>query len=363
MFIGGRIEPGGVMPFLIDGHNVIAAIDDIDLEDPDDEAKLVVRLRSWAARERRWVIVVFDGGLPGGPSRDLSTSQVQVIFASRLHTNADRIIRGRLRRLKDPGNWTVVTSDHEILDEARRVHARVVHATDFAAWLERVPPASAKPESISAAEVDAWLEVFGDGEVASSASESAPSISPSGSPRERPSVARPAGPRRKRSKSRDVVASSPRFTQTIGQQMGVPLPPRQEDSRAPAEEKPSEISQDEVNAWLQVFQDEPESHIPPPKVRKRRTSPPVRKPPAVRKDGELTPEEVEAWLQVFGDEIVGESEQEDVSGKGKRKGGTTRSKLARLKANLPDVDEEAERSDSLSDEDLALWRRLFGEGE
>jgi len=328
MFIGGRIEPGGVMPFLIDGHNVIAAIDDIDLEDPDDEAKLVVRLRAWAARERRRVIVVFDGGLPGGPSRDLSTSQVQVIFASRLHTNADRIIRGRLRRLKDPGNWTVVTSDHEILDEARRVHARVVHATDFAAWLERVPPASAKPESISAAEVDAWLEVFGDGEVASSASESAPSISPSGSPRER-----------------------------------LPLPPRQEDSRAPAEEKPSEISQDEVNAWLQVFQDEPETHIPPPKVRKRRTSPPVRKPPAVRKDGELTPEEVEAWLQVFGDEIVGESEQEDVSGKGKRKGGTTRSKLARLKANLPDVDEEAERSDSLSDEDLALWRRLFGEGE
>ena len=363
MLIDGRIEPGGVMPFLIDGHNVIAAIDDIDLEDPDDEAKLVVRLRSWAARERRRVIVVFDGGLPGGASRELSTSQVQVIFASRLHTNADRIIRSRLKRLKDPGNWTVVTSDHEILDEARRVRARVVHAADFAAWLERVPTARAKPESISAAEVDAWLEVFGDGEAASSASESVSQASPSGSFRERHSAARPTVPRRRRSRSRDVVASSPRFTQTIGQQVGFPLPPRQKDPEALLEEKPSEISEDEVSAWLQVFQDEPETHIPPPKVRKRRTLPPVRKPPAVRKEGELTPEEVEAWLQLFGDEVVEGFEQRDASGKGGREGGATRSKLARLKANLPDVDEEAKQSDSLSDEDLALWRRLFGEGE
>ena len=41
------------MPFLIDGHNVIAVLSDIDLADPDDEAKLVVKLRAWSGRERR----------------------------------------------------------------------------------------------------------------------------------------------------------------------------------------------------------------------------------------------------------------------------------------------------------------------
>ncbi len=41
------------MPFLIDGHNVIAALRDIDLDDPDDEAKLVMKLRAWSSRVRR----------------------------------------------------------------------------------------------------------------------------------------------------------------------------------------------------------------------------------------------------------------------------------------------------------------------
>ena len=57
------------MPFLIDGHNVIAALPDIELEDPHDEAKLVFKLRAWTGRERRKAIVVFDGGVPGGYSR------------------------------------------------------------------------------------------------------------------------------------------------------------------------------------------------------------------------------------------------------------------------------------------------------
>ena len=71
------------MPFLIDGHNVIAALPDIDLEDPHDEAKLVLKLRAWTGRERRKAIVVFDGGIPGGYSRTLSTVSVRVVFAAR----------------------------------------------------------------------------------------------------------------------------------------------------------------------------------------------------------------------------------------------------------------------------------------
>ena len=52
------------MHYLIDGHNLIGALPDISLEDPDDEVKLILVLRSWAvARRRREVTVIFDGGL------------------------------------------------------------------------------------------------------------------------------------------------------------------------------------------------------------------------------------------------------------------------------------------------------------
>lgn len=357
--IDGRISGDEAMPFLIDGHNVIAAIDDIDLEDPDDEAKLVVRLRAWAARERRRAIVVFDGGLPGGLSRELSTPQVRVVFASRQHSNADRIIRERLGQLKDPRNWTVVTSDREILDEARQVGARVMRAADFALWLERAPVVRAKPETISAAEVNAWLEVFRDEEAVSATPQptvSTPS-SPGASPRHRP-----VAPPRKRSKSRKLTP--PRYTRTIGRQVGFPLPAQRKDSVTLPEEKPSDVSEDEVNAWLQVFHDDSTSHIPPPKVRRRRASSSTRKEPVIRKHGELTPEETEVWLQLFEESTTTkEPEQAEPSGKRTQRGHTGTSKLARLKADLPSLSEEEARPDSLSDEDLALWRRLFGEGE
>ena len=55
------------MPYLIDGHNLIACLPDIDLDDPNDEARLVNRLKGFAAKARSKCIVVFDHGLPGGP--------------------------------------------------------------------------------------------------------------------------------------------------------------------------------------------------------------------------------------------------------------------------------------------------------
>ena len=37
------------------------------LADPDDEAKLAALVRRWCARENRKAVLIFDGGLPGGP--------------------------------------------------------------------------------------------------------------------------------------------------------------------------------------------------------------------------------------------------------------------------------------------------------
>jgi len=114
------------MPYLIDGHNLIGALPDIELTDPHDEAKLVLKLRGWAAHHRQRLVIVFDGGVPGGPSRTLSGGPIEVFFAARGHTIADRVIIARCNAWPIPATWTVVSSDHEVLDFARGVGARVL---------------------------------------------------------------------------------------------------------------------------------------------------------------------------------------------------------------------------------------------
>ncbi len=332
------------MPYLIDGHNLIAYLPNIDLDDPHDEAKLVLRLRSWTSRERRIAFVVFDGGLPGGFSRELSSGDMHVVFAARGYTNADRIIKERLHHLPDPGNWTVVSSDREVLDAARDAGARVLSAADFAERLERPPQAEQeKPESISAAEVEAWLEIFG--EVADATAP--PPIPPA--PRERP-------PRRP--------------GQSVSAQVG-----RGELPAQPAGEKPADLSADEVDAWLEIFGDAeanpPPPPPPPPPKRKRR-------PLRVEKDPGrgLAPDEVDGWMELFGEPEVPAAEKPErefaeprprqVQGGQKvqppekpRKPKRTPKKLREIKKRVVQVDEDEDSP--LSQEDLETWHRLYGD--
>ncbi len=156
------------MPYLIDGHNLIAQLPDIALDDPNDEALLVERLKGFVAGNGKRCVVIFDRGLPGGKSTVLSTSRLQVIFASAHHTTADRLIQKRIRSIKDPKNWTLVSSDNEILATARAYGMKVIRASDFARQLQRAKkrqrPSIGEAEHIhlSEQEIDEWLKIFGD---------------------------------------------------------------------------------------------------------------------------------------------------------------------------------------------------------
>ena len=345
------------MPYLIDGHNLIAALPDIDLEDPHDEAKLILKLRAWAGRERRKVIVVFDGGIPGGYSRALSSGDVNVIFAARHYTNADRIIKERLRRLPDAPNWTVVSSDREVLDEAQRANARLMTSQDFAAQLDRQPIVQAeKPETPSADEVAAWLEVFQEIEGAAEA----PPVRASAPPaKAQPS--RPGAP--PRSAQRSVEPSRGRTARSIGEQVGMePETPARRERAAPVPGKPEEISAEEVDAWLEVFHEPPESAVPKPAKPKQSARPARRKAQrlTIKKDTqeELPPEEVETWLEIFGDRPETPEPAREAPPTQPKPAG---SQLAKhKKRRVPPTSEDAE---GLSEEDQALWQRLFGDGD
>jgi len=150
------------VPYLIDGHNLIAKIPGLSLDDPHDEAKLVERLKGFMARKRRRCTVVFDGGLPGGTSRDLSTHSVKAVFAHG-GTTADRIIIERIRDARNPAGLIVVSADREILAVAERRGARTVSPEAFAAELAAPPaPHDSDPNPhVSPDEVEHWLRVFG----------------------------------------------------------------------------------------------------------------------------------------------------------------------------------------------------------
>ncbi|MCC6616000.1 MAG: NYN domain-containing protein [Anaerolineae bacterium] len=157
------------MAYLIDGHNLIGQLPDLSLSDPDDEAKLVQKLIGFTARTGKRVIVIFDHGLPGGRSR-MSTGKVEVVFAA-LRTSADAIMRERIKAVRDPGQWTVISNDNEVLDAARRRRMRVLKSREFVPMLQDTAVRQRRTARsrgdmpdvhISSAEVDEWLKLFGD---------------------------------------------------------------------------------------------------------------------------------------------------------------------------------------------------------
>lgn len=152
--------------YLIDGHNLIAHMPDISLDDPNDEAKLVLRLRSWTASGRkRRVTVIFDGGLPGGEARHLSSGPVKVLFAT-AGRPADALLKSRVGKVSNPPEYTLVSSDREVRAAATARRMPLLSAEQFARRLrtpEREDDGMARPGAnrLSDEEVAEWLHIFG----------------------------------------------------------------------------------------------------------------------------------------------------------------------------------------------------------
>lgn len=270
---------GYTMPYLIDGHNLINFLPDVDLDDPHDEVKLVFKLRGFCAqKKRRRCVVVFDQGLPGGKS-SLSTPSVEVIFASYQYTNADRVIRERIHNTKDIQGWTVVSSDNEVREEAVRHGAQVMKSGKFIELL--FPPKAAKPHAginpnviVPKNQVDEWLTEFGVEEAEKN--NEAPVIAQSIPKKQSPK------PKLDSKKTKLEVATARR----------------------------RQLAEDDVEHWLDVFGEDPapQATDKSAKIMPRPEAPPekdtsVQKTVPQMKDGDidLTENTVDAWLTVFGE--------------------------------------------------------------
>lgn len=159
------------MSYLIDGHNLIACLPDISLTDPNSAAKLVIKLRGFAAARRKGCTVIFDRGIPGGKST-LSTPSVKVAFAPS-NTDADALLKARIRKRRDAVNWTLVSSDNEVRQVAKACGMKLMSSAEFAQRLqprkpdepdeEADPGGDVHPPQPSKDEVNEWLDLFDGG--------------------------------------------------------------------------------------------------------------------------------------------------------------------------------------------------------
>src|SRR5215212_705698 len=160
------VRYNGSMPLLIDGHNLIGQIPGLSLADPDDEGDLVMLLRRYTtARRGRKVVVVFDHGVYGHP-QTLDGYGVSCYFA-RSPQDADAQLIKRILALKRPRDWTLVTSDRQVVRAAQEYGVRVISSHEFARQLlARSQPAAAPDEQCdirqSEAQIDEWLRLFGE---------------------------------------------------------------------------------------------------------------------------------------------------------------------------------------------------------
>lgn len=337
------------MPYLIDGHNLISHLPDLDLADPHDEAKLVLKLRGFCARTRKKITVIFDEGLPGGTS-GLTTHSVKVIFASSKRQNADTLIRQRIAKTRDAKNWTLVSSDNEVLDSARMHGMKGMKAADFADLLTRKndprPHRGINPNVfVSPGEVAEWLAVFGDGAPTElEATDPAPRLRPGKSAKQS---------RKARKQAKQQRSTKPKQPDTM---------PTVDAHNATASDV--HIAGDEVDEWLHVFGEkkpvQPTDRRPNKRPSRRNAAKGKHKTTAQQKpDPEEAPlHDVGAWLEIFGGDAA-DAEPTDL--RPQRSDPSKQGRFGKTRRE-PTVHKNMATSDELflSSGEVEAWMEFFG---
>ena len=156
------------MPYLIDGHNLIPKIPGLGLSDIDDEVQLIQMLQEFCRQQQKNADVYFDNAAVG-QSGQQKAGRVTAHFVRQGRT-ADSAIKARLKQLGGAAhNWTVVSSDLEVVTSARYSGAQTMESAVFAkqllARLETSSEANnnSLERNLSKEEVDEWLRVFQEG--------------------------------------------------------------------------------------------------------------------------------------------------------------------------------------------------------
>lgn len=155
------------MPVLIDGYNLLRAVQKL-AEEPDFiDMDLCAALCEYLHLTKDWGTIVFDGIGPPDRKAMMGLEILEVIFSGRA-VEADAVIEEHIRDNSAPKRLVVVSSDRRILTAAARRKCQGVKSAEF--WqqvcqaLERPVPIQEPKEKrhgIGGLQTDQWLKKFG----------------------------------------------------------------------------------------------------------------------------------------------------------------------------------------------------------
>ena len=195
-----------------------------------------MRMKSWVAEsKKRQITLFFDGGTLGSHLNRLSSRSLKVIFAPSGKT-ADSLIISHMRQLKNPREYTLITSDREIIGAAKSLRIRSLLSEEFIERMgfvfkeksekkpkakKEVPPDKPDNPKLSEADMQEWLDLFGP------------------------------VPERPKTKPRQQKKSAPKSPQAKKKPATL---------RVAKTDSESKLDQDEIDLWLSLFgSDEDES--------------------------------------------------------------------------------------------------------
>lgn len=157
------------MPFVIDGYNLLRAVEKIQSGDESiTDVGLCRMVAAYLQRIRQPGQIVFDGIGPPEKSGFENIANLEVIFSGRT-TDADTVIKDKIAANTAPKRLVVVSSDRILRTAANRRKATSLKAEQF--WNNVItclsrqkklhPEPRSKREGITNGETEQWLKTFG----------------------------------------------------------------------------------------------------------------------------------------------------------------------------------------------------------
>ena len=152
-----------MMPYLIDGNNLIGAIPIIDIRDSEAREKLSQLLFRYQKTKRNSIVVVYDGPPPDGSPSELYMGRTRIIYAGP-ESDADNRIKSMVKEARSPDQWIVVSSDKQVFSYCQWAGAKVMRVMPFFEDIKRTLESAgeeASNQEMRDEDVDEWLSYFG----------------------------------------------------------------------------------------------------------------------------------------------------------------------------------------------------------
>jgi predicted RNA-binding protein with PIN domain len=155
------------MPVIIDGHNLLWSIRNIEEDSSITDAGLCKILDGYFGITGKRGEIIFDGIGPPNKTEFETIKNVEVTFSGRA-TDCDTVIEQRILDSTAPKLLTIISSDRRLRDAASARKGSAVNSEDF--WdevkkrLARHKPGKEPPgkrKGLTESETELWLKTFG----------------------------------------------------------------------------------------------------------------------------------------------------------------------------------------------------------